>query len=95
MPAGPSVWGRSPEPTEAEWQLFAQVKEQVKGQVVLSLDSAGSRLYRLAGHALRGEEVRTPEEVLARIDAVTEEQLAQVASEFFDPATCLSLRLGR
>lgn len=74
---------------------LAQVKEQVKGQVVLSLDSAGSRLYRLAGHALRGEEVRTPEEVLARIDAVTEEQLAQVASEFFDPATCLSLRLGR
>lgn len=72
-----------------------QVKEQVKGQVVLSLDSAGARLYRLAGYALRGEEVRTPEQVLALIDQVTPDQIAEAAAEFFDPAAYLSLRLGR
>lgn len=74
---------------------LSQVKEQVKGQVVLSLDSAGSRLYRLAGYALRGEDVRTPEEVLARIDQVSADQVSEVAAEFFDPASYLSLRLGK
>ena len=74
---------------------LSQVKEQVKGQVVLSLDSAGSRLYRMAGYALRGEDVRTPEQVLAKIDAVTADQIAEVASEFFDPSQYLSLRLGQ
>ena len=74
---------------------LSQVKEQEKGQVVLSLDSAGSRLYRMAGYALRGEDVRTPEHVLAKIDAVTADQIAAVASEFFDPSQYLSLRLGQ
>ena len=73
---------------------LAQVKEQVKGHAVLSLDSMGTRLHRIAGYALRGEEVLGVDRVLEMIDAVTAEDVARVASELFDPAAWLSLRLG-
>ncbi len=73
---------------------LARIREQVKGQTVLSLDSTSARLYRLAGYALRGEEVLTPDEVLRRIDAVGAEEARAVAAEFFDPDGWLELHLG-
>ena len=73
---------------------LGQVKEQVKGQVVLSLDSGSARLYRLAGYAVRGETPLPPDEVLARIDAVDEERIREVAADFFDPDDWLDVSLG-
>jgi predicted Zn-dependent peptidase len=43
-------------------------KGQVKGQLVLGLESAGGRLHRLALQELQGEPHRTVDELLARID---------------------------
>lgn len=70
------------------------IKSQVKGQVMLSLESTGARLYRLAGFGLYDESFQSLDELLARIDAVTPEEVASVAAETFDPEDQVVLRLG-
>jgi predicted Zn-dependent peptidase len=73
---------------------LAQIKSQVKGQIMLSLESPGARLYRLAGFALHQEPFTTLDELLSRIDRVTEADVAQAAAEFFNPDRQCLLRLG-
>jgi predicted Zn-dependent peptidase len=64
---------------------LAMGKSQLKGQITLSLESVTSRMYRCAGVELYGEPYRTLDEMLALIDAVTPEQIADVARTFFAP----------
>jgi len=62
-----------------------EAKRQLRGQVTLSLESPAARMYRLATVALYGEPYRTIDQILADIDAVSTEDVAAVAREFFDP----------
>jgi predicted Zn-dependent peptidase len=71
-----------------------QTREQVKGQIILSLESTAARLYRLAGFALYDEPYLGLDELLARIDGVSPEEVREVAAEFFDPDRLFLLRLG-
>ena len=71
-----------------------QTKQQLKGQVMLSLESTASRLYRLASFALHDEPFLTLDELLKKLDAVTPDAVASVASEFLDPERLLLLQLG-
>jgi predicted Zn-dependent peptidase len=64
------------------------------GQVMLSLESTGSRLHRLAGFALHFEPLIGLDDLLAKIDAVTEDDVARVARTYCDPSRHLELRLG-
>ena len=70
------------------------IKGQVKGQIVIALESSSSRLHRLAGTALYGEEFLSLEEVIRRVDAVTLDDVAQLAREYFDPDRQTVVRLG-
>lgn len=69
-------------------------KGQVKGQVVLGLESPGGRLQRLVLQALNGEPRRTVDELVSRIDAITTAQIAEVAAEWLNPERWLTVRLG-
>ena len=71
-----------------------QVKRQVKGQLVLSLESSGARLYRLASFALHDEPLLSLGELLDKVDAVTSEDVRRVAGSYFRPDRHLELRLG-
>jgi len=62
---------------------LAEAKQQVKGQVTLSLENPAARMHRLAGFALHGEEYRTIDQTLSEIDRVTAQEVAAVAAEFF------------
>ena len=73
---------------------LAAVKNQTKGQVVLSLESTSSRLHRLAGVAVYQEPYLTLDEVCSRIDAVTEEDVAEICREFYAPEHQAVVRLG-
>jgi predicted Zn-dependent peptidase len=73
---------------------LADGKGQVKGQMVLSLESSSARLHRLAGSAIYGEPFLTMDELVARVDAVTLDQVAGVAAEYFHPDRQLLLKLG-
>jgi predicted Zn-dependent peptidase len=70
------------------------VKGQVKGQIVLSLESSSSRLHRLAGTELYDEPFRTLDDITALVDAVTLDDVAAVAAEYFPPDRQSLLRLG-
>jgi predicted Zn-dependent peptidase len=69
-------------------------KSQLKGQMTLSLESVGSRMYRAAAVELYGDPYRTLDETLALVDAITGEDIAAVASEFFAPERQTVLSLG-
>jgi len=71
-----------------------QIKRQVKGQIMLSLESTGARLYRLASFSLHGEPFATLDELLGKIDAVSKTQVSEIAAEFFSPEGLFVLRLG-
>jgi predicted Zn-dependent peptidase len=71
-----------------------QTKTQLKGQIMLSLESTGARLYRLAGFALYEEPFLDLDELLARIDAVSADEVGAAAATFYDPDRQLLLRLG-
>jgi predicted Zn-dependent peptidase len=73
---------------------LADAKGQVRGQVVLSMESSGARLQRLAGTELYGEPFRTVEAVLACVDAVTREDVAELAAALLAPERQTVLRLG-
>lgn len=69
-------------------------RRQLKGQIMLGLESPQSRMNRLASSVLHGEPYRPLDRVLEEIDAVGAETLAAVASEFFAPERQTIVRLG-
>jgi len=73
---------------------LADGKQQLKGQVMLSLESPGARMGRLAGFVLHEDEYRPLDQMLAEIDAVTADEIAEVAAEYFAPERQTILRLG-
>jgi predicted Zn-dependent peptidase len=77
-----------------EPEALAEAKQQLKGQVTLSLESPAARMYRLAGVPLHGITYRTIDETLREIDAVSGDDVAAVAAEFLDPERMTAVWLG-
>jgi predicted Zn-dependent peptidase len=73
---------------------LADGKQQLKGQIMLSLESPGARMGRLAGFTLYDDPYRPLDEMLAEIDRVTPDDIAAVAGEFFAPDRQTIVRLG-
>jgi len=69
-------------------------KQQLKGQIMLSLESPGARMARLAGFTLYNDRYRPLDEMLREIDAVKPEDVTAVAAEFFAPERQTVVRLG-
>jgi predicted Zn-dependent peptidase len=79
-------------PTAAE---LARAKEHVKGRIVLGLESTGARMSRLARGVLFEVPVFSLDEMLAKVDAVTLDDAAQLATELYDPAQLAAACVGR
>jgi predicted Zn-dependent peptidase len=73
---------------------LAHGKQQLKGQIMLSLESPGARMARLAGFTLYDDHYRPLDEMLKEIDAVTPDAIAGVAAEFFAPERQTVMQLG-
>jgi predicted Zn-dependent peptidase len=73
---------------------IASGKSQLKGQTTLSLESVSSRMYRAAGVDLYGEPYKTLDQLLAEIDAITEDQVRTVCREYFAPGGQTVVSLG-
>jgi predicted Zn-dependent peptidase len=70
-------------------------KNQLKGQLTLSLESPASRMFRLASSVLYGEPFLPLDETLARIDAITTAQVAEACGELYPPERQTVVTLGR
>jgi predicted Zn-dependent peptidase len=73
---------------------IAMGRQQLKGQVTLSLESVSSRMYRAASVELYGEPYRSLDELLGVIERISDEDIARVASTYFDPDRFTILSLG-
>ncbi|MGE5552758.1 MAG: M16 family metallopeptidase [Betaproteobacteria bacterium] len=62
-----------------------RAKEQLKGSLVLSLESTASRMSRIAKSELFDERYDTPDELVAKVDAVTAEDVDALARELLAP----------
>jgi predicted Zn-dependent peptidase len=76
--------GRSPHGEE-----LARTKENVKARVILGLESSSARMNRLGGSILFDLPVLEPDELMARFDAVTLDDLRGLVAELW-PAERLS-----
>jgi predicted Zn-dependent peptidase len=73
---------------------LAAGKRQLRGQLVMSMEGVSSRMYRAATTALYGEPFRTIDELMALVDAIDEDQVRDVARDFFDPDRHILVSLG-
>ncbi|MEX1142387.1 MAG: pitrilysin family protein [Thermoleophilaceae bacterium] len=71
-----------------------RARENVKGRTTLSMESTLSRMNRLGSSLSMGVPLLTLDEVLARIDAVTLEDVGAVARELWDPARLSAAGVG-
>ncbi len=73
---------------------LAMGKQQLKGQITLSMESVSSRMYRAAAVELYNEPYRPLDEVLARVDSVTASDVAAVCRDFYAVGQQTVVRLG-
>ncbi len=71
------------EPATAE--ELHRAKENLKGRVVLALESTGARMNRLGSEILAGAPLMPIDELVDRIDAVSLEDLAGLTAELWAP----------
>jgi predicted Zn-dependent peptidase len=71
------------EPLDAE--ELRRAKDHLKGSMLLSLEGSGSRMSSLARYHIYFDRQFTPDELIAMLEAVTAEQVQQIAREFFEP----------
>ena len=69
-------------------------RSQLKGQITLSMESVGSRMYRAATGELFGEPIQTLDEVLALVDGIDASTVRRVCGEFFAPGIQTVVSLG-
>jgi predicted Zn-dependent peptidase len=64
---------------------LARAKDNLKGRVLLSLESTGARMNRLGSELLADVPLLSLDELVARIDAVTSDDVAELAHELWAP----------
>ncbi|HEY8002143.1 MAG TPA: pitrilysin family protein [Solirubrobacterales bacterium] len=73
---------------------LARAKEHVKGRMVLGLEATGARMGRLARSILFDIPLLSLDEMLERVDAVSSDEVAALASELYDPAGLAAACVG-
>jgi predicted Zn-dependent peptidase len=71
-----------------------RAKRHLTGRVLLSLESSSARMSRLGKNLLSGTEILEPEEVSARVEAVTPEQIAALATRLWAPEQLSAAGIG-
>jgi predicted Zn-dependent peptidase len=71
-----------------------RAKENLKGRVVLALESTGARMNRLGSEVLASAPLLSLDEVVSRIDAVTLEDLARLVEELWAPERLSAAGIG-
>ncbi len=74
---------------------LTRAKDQVKGNILLGLESSNSRMANLARQEMYFQNFFTVDEVIARIDEVEAAQVQTMAQRLFDPERIAVTLLGR
>jgi predicted Zn-dependent peptidase len=71
-----------------------RARENAKGRTTLSMESTLARMNRLGSSLLTGVPLMTLDELIAAIDAVTLEDVGELAADLFDPARMSAAGVG-
>jgi predicted Zn-dependent peptidase len=78
----------------ATLEELERAKEHVKGRLVLALEATGARMSRAARSILFDVPLLSIDEMLARVDEVTAEEVARLANELYDPRRLSAACIG-
>ena len=70
----------------ASEEELVRSRENLKGRVVLGMESTGARMSRLGASVLNGLPILSVDEMIERIDAVEIDELRELAAELFAPS---------
>src|SRR6201995_4919874 len=70
-------------------------KDQLKGNIILGLESSSSRMSNLARQEMYFEHFFGVDEIMEKVEAVTSEQVMEMARTLFDPEKVAVTLLGR
>ena len=73
---------------------LARAKENLKGRLLLSLESTSTRMTRLGKATITGMPLLHVDEVVRRLDAVTGREVADLAAELFSPNRLSAAGIG-
>ncbi len=73
---------------------LARAREHLKGRLVLGLESPSTRMHRIGRAVLGGTELLDVDEIIARIDAVTADDVQALAREYWDPSRMSVAAIG-
>jgi predicted Zn-dependent peptidase len=76
-------------------QELARAKENVKGRLVLTSESTAARMTRISRATLFGLPIDSLDEMLAKVDAVTVDDLTALAQELYRPECLSAACVGR
>jgi predicted Zn-dependent peptidase len=71
-----------------------RAKEHVKGRMVLGMESTAARMARISRATLFDLEVLSLDEMIAKVDSVSEEDVAELAAELYDPVNFSAACIG-
>jgi predicted Zn-dependent peptidase len=71
-----------------------RAKRHLTGRVLLALESTSARMSRLGKNLLSDTEILEPDEVSRRVDAVTPEQIAELAARLWAPEGLSAAGIG-
>jgi predicted Zn-dependent peptidase len=71
-----------------------RAKEHIKGRMVLALEATGARMSRLARSIMFDVPLLSIDELLASVDEVRTEEVAQLADELYDPRRLSAACIG-
>ena len=74
---------------------LTRAKDQLKGNILMGLESSNSRMANLARQEIYFGQFFTVEEIIARIDTVDAAQVQRMAQQLFDPERIAVTLLGR
>jgi predicted Zn-dependent peptidase len=86
---------RSLKETPLSDEELTRAKDQLKGNILMGLESSNSRMANLARQEMYFHNFMTVEEVIARISAVDAAQVQAMAQRLFDPDRIAITLLGR
>ena len=71
-----------------------RARENVKARIVLALESSSARMHRLGASVLHGMPLLEIDDVMARVDAVTLDDLRSLTDELWAPARLSAAGIG-
>lgn len=74
---------------------LARAKESVKGRMVLSSESTAARMSRIGKSVLFGTELLSLDEMLAKVDGVGRDDVAELADELYAPDKLSAAAIAR